>query len=172
MNEFTIRPMRPEDAEEVSAMIGSVLMEVNIKDYTVEALKEFVDFYNPDEVRHIPERGGHSYVAELGGEIIGCASICPYENEGESIIEAFYVRGDMEGNGVGRRLLETLEADEMFLNTKRTVVSSSITAHEFYHKFGYDYVGGVPVLEEEDHYWVEKVGAKNKRIGEPGPQRG
>ena len=156
MKEFTIRPFHPEDAEEVSSMIGSVLMEVNIKDYTVEALKEFVDFYNPDEVRHIPERGGHSYVAELEGEIIGCASICPYENEGESIIEAFYVRADMEGKGVGRRLLETLEADEMFLNTKRTVVSSSITAHEFYHKFGYNYVGGVPVLEEEDHYWVEK----------------
>ena len=42
MDEFMIRPMRTEDAEEVSALIGGVLMEVNIKDYTVEALKEFV----------------------------------------------------------------------------------------------------------------------------------
>ena len=156
MKDILIRPLKHEDAEEVSAMIGRVLMEVNIKDYTVEALKEFVDFYSPEEVRRIPARGGHSYVAELNGEIIGCASICPFENEGESIIEAFYVRPDMEGKGLGRRLLETLENDALFLNTSRTVVSSSITAHEFYHKFGYDYVGGVPVLEEEDHYWVEK----------------
>ena len=157
MSDVIIRPLKNEDAEEVSAMIGRVLLEVNIKDYTLEALKEFVDFYSPEEVRRIPQRGGHSYVAELDGEIIGCASICPFENEEESIIEAFYVRPDMEGKGVGRRLLETLESDELFLNTGRTVVSSSITAHAFYHKFGYNYVGGVPVLEEEDHYWVEKV---------------
>ena len=156
MNELIIRPMGTEDAEEVSALIGSVLMEVNSKDYTLEALKEFVDFYNPAGVLSLPEKGGHCYVAQLGDAIVGCASICPHEVEGESIIEGFFVRADMEGKGIGRRLLATLEADELFLNTKRTVVSSSITAHEFYYKLGYNYVGGVPVLEEEDHYWMEK----------------
>lgn len=157
MNRVILRPMEPGDAAPVSAMIGRVLLEVNSKDYTLAALKQFVDFYSPEEVARIPLRGGHSYVAEQDGEIVGCASICPFEREDESIVEAVYVRPDLEGWGVGRRLMEALEADELFRRTRRTVISSSITAHSFYKKLGYDYVGGVPVLEDEDHYWMEKI---------------
>ena len=156
MSTIVIHPLKREEAKEVSDLIRRVLLEVNIRDYALEDLRQFVDFYSPEEVRSLSERG-HSYVAVDGEEILGCASICPYETEGESIIEAFYVRPDREGQGIGRRLLATLEADELFLTTRRTVISASITAHTFYHKLGYDYVGGVPVCEDNDHYWVEKV---------------
>ena len=54
------------------------------------------------------------------------------------------------------KLMAVLEADPAFLNAGRVVVSASITAHPFYKKLGYEYENGVPVLEENDHYWMEK----------------
>lgn len=156
MNDIVIRPFRPEEAEAVSALIRRVLLEVNIRDYAMEDLKQFVDFYSPQEVLSLSRRG-HSYTILLDGEIAGCGSLCPHETEGESIVEAFYIRPDLEGRGIGRRLMAVLEADPLFAATRRTVISASITAHPFYQKLGYGYVGGVPVCEDNDHYWMEKM---------------
>ncbi|MDD5921176.1 MAG: GNAT family N-acetyltransferase [Oscillospiraceae bacterium] len=44
-----------------------------------------------------------------------------------------------QGKGVGRNIIETLEADAYFLRAWRTEVGSSLTAVEFYRKMGYEY---------------------------------
>lgn len=157
MEQIVIRPMEEQQAAEVSALIGRVLIEVNIRDYTREALQEFVDYYSPEQVAAIPKNGGHSYVAMLGEELLGCGSMVPSEEKpGESIIQALYVRPDWEGKGVGRLLMEALEADPLFREASRVAVSASITAHEFYLKLGYRYQDGIKVCEDNDHYWMEK----------------
>ena len=155
--QICIRPMEEKQAAEVSALIGRVLLEVNIRDYPREALMELVDYYSPERVADIPRSGGHSYVAMLGEELLACGSVVPLEGRpGECEIRALFVRPEWEGKGVGRRLMETLEADPLFRAARRVLVSASLTAHEFYLKLGYRYQDGIKVCEDNDHYWMEK----------------
>ncbi len=157
MEQICIRPMEEAQAAAVSALIGRVLLEVNIRDYPREALMEFVDYYSPERVASIPKSGGHSYVAMLGDELLACGSVVPVSDRpGECIIQALFVRPDWEGRGVGRQLVETLEADPLFRAARRVAVSASLTSHEFYLKLGYRYQNGIKVCEDNDHYWMEK----------------
>lgn len=53
----------------------------------------------------------------------------------------------------------TLEVSDAAINEKyetRIEIPASITATEFYRKFGYDYKNGVKELDEERHYRLEK----------------
>lgn len=52
--------------------------------------------------------------------------------------------------------METLEKDEFFLRAKRIEIPASITALDFYKKFGYDHKDGLAELDEEQHYKLEK----------------
>ena len=155
MKPCVIHPFRPEQAGAVSALIGRVLLEVNIKDYAEADLMEFAEYYSPQTVLELAE-AGRTYVVTDGETVAGCGSIVPLETEGEREIRAVFVLPEYEGRGLGRALVETLEADPLFTGADRVLVSASITAHPFYAKLGYRYVGGVPVCEDNDHYWMEK----------------
>ena len=50
----------------------------------------------------------------------------------------------------------TLEQDEVYVRATRIEIPASITATEFYRKFGYDYKNDVKELDEEYHYRLEK----------------
>ncbi len=156
MEDLMIYPFFDELAEEVSALIGRVLMEVNIKDYAQGDLQELAEYYNPETVLSLA-REGQTYVVMDGGKVVGCGSIAPLESEEEREIRAVFVLPEYEGQGIGRTIMEVLESDSLFTGARRVVVSASITAHPFYEKLGYRYVGGVPVCENNDHYWMEKV---------------
>jgi len=52
--------------------------------------------------------------------------------------------------------METLEADEIFKRAVRVEIPSSVTACEFYKKFGYDHKNGIDKIDEEGHYKLEK----------------
>ena len=58
--------------------------------------------------------------------------------------------------GVGRKIINTLETDEFYVRASRIEIPASITATEFYRKFGYDYKNGVKELDNEHHYRLEK----------------
>lgn len=157
VEQICIRPMEEKQAADVSALIGRVLLEVNIRDYPREAMLEFAAYYSPERVAAIPRSGGHSYVVMLGEELLACGSVVPMaDRPGECIIQALFVRPDWEGKGIGRQLMQTLEADPLFRAAKRVAVSASLTSHEFYLKLGYRYQNGVKVCEDHDHYWMEK----------------
>ncbi len=156
MNDWSIFPFFPEMAEEVSALIGRVLMEVNSKDYPLEALKPFAAHYSPETVLALAE-AGQSFVALDGEKVIACGSVVPLpDRPGESEIRALFVLPEYEGQGIGSALMAVLESDPIFTRARRVVVSASLTAHPFYAKLGYRYAGGVPVCEDNDHYWMEK----------------
>ena len=63
---------------------------------------------------------------------------------------------EYQGKGIGTKIIETLEQDELFMRAARIEIPASITATEFYRKFGYDYKNGVKELDEEHHYRLEK----------------
>lgn len=137
-----IRRFRPEDAAETSRMIAAALWETNRPDYPAEELRELEEFYSPAGVLR---RAGesHMYVACGDGAVIGCGAISSRGGSGtEGYIMTLFVLPSCQGRGVGRRLLEALEADEVFLRAERVELGSSITAHGFYKKMGYTYMDG------------------------------
>lgn len=54
-------------------------------------------------------------------------------------------------------LSNTLEQDEFYARATRIEIPASITATEFYRKFGYDYKNGVKELDEKQLYRLEKL---------------
>lgn len=67
-----------------------------------------------------------------------------------------FVLPELHGKGIGRKIINTLEQDEFYVRATRIEIPASITATEFYRKFGYDYKNGVKRLDEEHHYRLEK----------------
>lgn len=153
---MNIRRFREEDAEAVSALVIKTLRISNVKDYTPELMEEVVKSQQPQNVL---ERAGwtHFYVAEEGGELIGCGAIGPYWGKtDESSLFTIFVLPEWQGKGIGRRIIETLEQDEFFLRAKRTEIPASITAVDFYRRMGYDYKNGIAEVDDEGMYRLEK----------------
>lgn len=151
-----IRKFTEDDAEEVAALIQKNFREVNIKDYGEKAVEELCRTHNAEWV--INTAGyAHMYVFCLEGRIIGCGSISSYwGSEDESILLTVFVTPQLHGRGIGRRIIETLEKDELFVRARRVEIPASITAVEFYRRFGYEFKDGARQLDKENLYRLEK----------------
>ncbi|MCH5164760.1 MAG: GNAT family N-acetyltransferase, partial [Clostridiales bacterium] len=67
-----------------------------------------------------------------------------------------FVLPEYQGNGIGRKIIQTLEQDEYFLRAKRIEIPASITATPFYRKMGYDYKNGISLPDSEGLVRLEK----------------
>lgn len=139
METVTLRRFRTGDEFAVSDVICTTLAISNRKDYSPAFIEESISRHSP---KVIAERAkdAHFYVAMDGEPIIGCGGItgCWGSTE-ESYLTSIFVLPDYQGKGVGRKIVETLEADEYFRRAWRTEVGSSLTAVSFYRKMGYEY---------------------------------
>ena len=153
---ITARRFHQEDAEAVSDLISQTLRTTNIKDYSEAYIEEVVAQFTPEKVI---ERAGwtHFYVFCHGDRIVGCGAIGPYwGSETESSLFTIFVLPEYQGKGVGRKIIETLEADEYALRSTRIEVPASITGCAFYRKMGYDYKNGIDTVDRERLYRLEK----------------
>ena len=151
-----IRRFCEADSEQVSVMIIQTLKTSNSKDYSAETISALEKKMQPSGVL---ERASwtHFYVAEEGGDIIGCGAIGPYwSSETESSLFNIFVLPEYQGKGVGRKIIETLEQDGFFLRAERVEVPASITGVGFYRKLGYEYKNGIDRPDEERLYRLEK----------------
>ena len=57
---------------------------------------------------------------------------------------------------MGRKIIQTLEADEYALRAKRIEIPASITGRDFYRKMGYNYKNGIDTVDAEQLYRLEK----------------
>ena len=151
-----IRRFREADAQEVSALIAKTLRTTNIRDYSSEFIEKEVKVLTPE---YIAWRASwtHFYVVCDEARIVGCGAIGPYwGSETESSLFTIFVLPEAQGRGIGRQIMHTLEQDEFALRASRIEIPASITACEFYRKFGYDYKNGVNAVDEEGLYRLEK----------------
>lgn len=152
----SIRRFIDEDADEVSRLLARNFLEINSRDYGTEAMEKLAAHHNAEWVRLIAS-DSHMYVFERKDRIVGVGSIAAYwGSETESIILTVFVLPKLHGKGIGRTIMRTLEADEFYVRAGRIEIPASITATEFYRKFGYDYKDGIKNLDEERHYRLEK----------------
>ena len=153
---MNIRRFKNTDAASTSAMIANTLRTCNSNDYTPERMEECVKSLSPD---NLINRASwlHFYVVEDAGSIIGCGGIGPYwGKQNESSLFTIFVDAALQGKGIGRLIMNTLEQDEFFLRAERIEIPSSITAVGFYKKFGYDHKPGFEEPDEEMIYRLEK----------------
>ena len=151
-----IRKFNEADALSVRNLIVRNFLEVNSKDYGLKAMQELASVYDENKVLQIANYA-HMYVFEMENTIVGTGAISSYwGSETESILLTIFVLPEYHGMGIGSKIIETLEQDELFTRAKRIEIPASITATEFYRKFGYDYKNGIKQLDEENHYCLEK----------------
>lgn len=151
-----IRKFKADDAKNVADLIAKTMLETNSGDYSREYIEDSIKTLAPE---NLVERSSwtHFYVVCSDDNIIGCGAIGPYwDSEVESSLFNIFVLPEYQGKGIGRKIIETLENDEFFLRAKRIECPASITACEFYKKFGYTYKNGVDTVDEEDLYRLEK----------------
>lgn len=144
------------DAEEVAGLIIRNFKEVNSKDYSQNAIQELVKTHDAEWVKGVAGYA-HMYVFCLDEKIIGVGSISSFwGSETESILLTVFVLPDFHGKGIGRTIIRTLEQDELFIRAERVEIPASITAVDFYQKFGYGFKNNVKQLDEEGHFRLEK----------------
>lgn len=156
MSEYIIRRFQNEDAEAISELIIKTLRTSNIKDYSKEYIENDVKKFTPEDVI---QRASwtHFYVACDGGKIVGCGAIGPYwDKEDESCLFNIFVLPEYQGKGIGKKMIEALELDPLFLRAKRIEIPASITACQFYKKMGYSYKNGLDRIDDEQLYRLEK----------------
>ena len=153
---ITARRFERSDAEAVSRVITRTMRISNSKDYPPEELDGLIAQFTPEGVI---QRASwtHFYVFCDGEEIVGCGAIGSYwGSETESSLFTIFVLPEYQGRGVGRKIVETLEADEYALRATRIEIPASITGCQFYRKLGYDYKNGIDKPDKEHLYRLEK----------------
>ena len=154
--ELMIRKYQEQDAEAIVNIIRRNFLEVNVKDYGKEAMKKLAEHHDVNWFKGVASYA-NVYVFCIDDEIVGVGAISSFWGSlTESILLTIFVLPEMHGNGIGRRIIQTLEQDELFLRADRIEIPASITAVEFYRKQGYEYKNGVKELDEEGHYRLEK----------------
>lgn len=151
-----IRRFEEKDAQEISAVVTRNFLEVNSKDYGKEAMEALAKVYDANKIREIASYA-HMYVVCDEAKIIGTGSISSFWGSlTESILLTIFVLPEWHGQGIGRKIIETLEGDELFLRANRIEIPASITGCGFYEKMGYKYKDNQKQLDEEGDYRMEK----------------
>lgn len=154
--DVSVRRFREVDADEVSRLLARNFLEVNSRDYGTKAMEKLAAHHNAEWVRLIAS-DSHMYVFEQKDRIVGTGSIAAYwGSKTESILLTVFVLPELHGKGIGRTIIRTLEADDFFIRANRIEIPASVTATEFYRKFGYDFKNGTKELDDEGHYRLEK----------------
>lgn len=153
---ITARRFQPADAEAVSRLICRTLQITNAADYSAQELDEVAASLSPEKLLW-RATWMHFYVFCHGETIVGCGAVGPYWDQiDECSFFNIFVLPEYQGRGVGSKIIETLEKDELFLRSKRAEIPASLTAVHFYRKFGYEYKNGITTPDEEKLYRLEK----------------
>ena len=159
---YLARASRSGDEFAVSEVIRTTLTVSNSRDYSPEVIKYNIESHSP-EVMAKRAAESHFYVAVDGKKIIGCGGITGYwGSTTESYLISVFILPEYQKRGIGRKIIEALEADEYFLRAWRTEVGSSLTAVHFYRKMGYEYKNGVSSPDEIGIVRLEKRNEKSR----------
>nr|WP_302634611.1 GNAT family N-acetyltransferase [uncultured Dysosmobacter sp.] len=151
---LTIRRFQTGDENALSALIRRTLREVNYTSPKSE-LDYLIPHYSPETMTEL-SRTGHTYVLEEDGQIVGSGTVLP-DGETEAEIVAAFLIPESIGRGYGRKLFETLEADELAVKAERVWLTSSDMALGFYEHMGWVNPNGYRVRAgEENLLYMEK----------------
>ena len=158
MKNIKVRRYIDGDETAICEIVKKAVLSENIKDYPKTAIEHLVESHNADLIKR-RAKAFHVYVLTDEDKIIGVGMIGPYwDSLTESSFFTIFLDPQYKGTGLGRKIIETLEADEYFERAERVEIPASITAVEFYRHFGYGFkkekLGHI--VDEEGIYRMEK----------------
>lgn len=153
---ITIRSFTAQDAEELARVVETTLRISNSRDYAEAFILENIRSHTAERLIE-NARDGHFFVACDGEKLVGCGGITGYWGSlTESFVMTVFVLPEYQKQGIGKRIMEQIESDEIFLRAERTEIAASITACGFYRRLGYAYKGGVTAPDEFGCIRLEK----------------
>lgn len=167
LSKFSIRRASPEDVEAIRTAHRKSILELAAKDYPPEIVAQWGTNTSPESIQKhknaIADGEQIVWVAAMDGQVEGFSTLVPATEK----LGAIYVTGKASGKGVGKALLEVLEAEARRLGLKKLSLDSSITARTFYEKHGYRNLGhGFHEMRsgaKMECYFMEKVLAERER---------
>ena len=156
MKDIKVRRYIDGDETEICEVVKKDVLAENIKDYPKEAIEHLIDSHNEDLIRR-RAKAFHVYVLTENERIIGVGMIGPYwYSLTESSFFTIFIDPTYKGQGLGRKIIETLENDEYYKRADRVEIPASITAVEFYKHFGYGFKKLGHIVDDEGIYRMEK----------------
>ena len=133
MPSLSIRRVTADDVETLSALIARTVIVSNTPDYEADVIKMLQEFAKPASVA---ERmvGRDCFVTVDGDKVVGTISL------GGDRLRQMFVAPEYQKHGLGRRLVEHLEAHARSLGVKELRLHSLLTARAFYARLGYEAV--------------------------------
>ncbi len=148
-----------EYAKELSEIILSNMYKINIKEHGKDVIDRISKYFTEDEIKkNFPNRT-KCLVALEDNEVVGTASIDKYrgdETGKKYIILTVFVKIQKHHQGIGRKLIENIEDIAMNIGCRELVIHASVYASEFYRKFGFDYLDGKKIQNEDKEYILTK----------------
>jgi GNAT superfamily N-acetyltransferase len=131
---FELRVARPEDAEVACAVLRRSITECCPADHRNDPaiLSAWLANKTPETVRSWFCSSAHGIVAERGTQVVGVAML-----NGSSMVTLNYLIPEARFLGMGKAMLEALEAEAVRRGGTELSLYSTATAHEFYARNGY-----------------------------------
>lgn len=131
-----IRDARDDDAAGLIALIGAVFAEypgcVLELDHEMPQLRAIATAFGED--------GGRFWVAEVDGEIVGCAGIAPADDPSGAELKHLYVAKRARRAGLGSRFVAMVEREAVRNGAAFVELWSDtrfLDAHRLYERLGY-----------------------------------
>jgi putative acetyltransferase len=126
-----IRRATPADAEQITPVHVASIRTLCAKDYTQEQIDAWAGWKSPEKYRAAMAAGEIFFVAEVDGRVVGFAVLHGDE------VKAVYIHPDYVGSGLGRRLLDAVEAEARTCGVELLQLTSTLTSVGFYKACGY-----------------------------------
>ena len=134
MNGLDIRLARPDDRGDlVELQRRASLSDEEVRDYLIEH-PEIIDL-DPEMIAR-----NEVFVAELGGRIVGFATIIAHEGN-DAEVEGIFVEPSEWRKGIGIALIHQLEREAMAWGANRLHVVANRAARGFYERAGFTVIG-------------------------------
>lgn len=135
MEETTLRAGREVDADPAAALLRRSISELCVADHAndPDTLRAWLGNKTPERFRAwVRASDRYVVVAERGGTLCGVGMI-----GADGVIRLCYVLPELVSRGVGRALLEALEAKARAWGLGTLTLSSTRGARKFYERAGY-----------------------------------
>ena len=138
-----IRDYTAGDAPAIVRLFFDTVRSVNRADYSEEQVEAWAPSVPDPGEWHARMNSRMTLVAAEDGEVVGFAEL-----EGDGHLDMLYVRGDVVGRGVGRRLYEAVEREALGKDLGRVFTEASITAKPFFERLGFRVMREQTVLRQ------------------------
>lgn len=146
-------------AKELSEIILDNMYKINIKEHGKDVIDRISRHFTEDEIKkNFPNRT-KCLVALKDNEVVGTASINRYKGDitGEKyILLTVFVKINNHHQGIGKNLIQNIEKIAVNIGCKELLIPASVYACEFYRKFGFDYIDGKRIQNEDKEYILVK----------------